>query len=109
MELATSGVIGLLFGVAFAWLILRSQACSLHTRLLLMEKELVATKADSTRLQQVQTELVASKARVESALESERKASNEKIDLMTRAGDELRNAFKALASDALKSNNLSFL
>jgi len=35
--------------------------------------------------------------------------SSEKIDLLNRAGEDLRNAFKAMASDALKSNNLSFL
>jgi DNA recombination protein RmuC len=54
-------------------------------------------------------EVVAGKARVESALESERKTSNEKVELVTRASEELRNAFKAMAADALKSNNLSFL
>ncbi|MFY9741232.1 MAG: DNA recombination protein RmuC, partial [Candidatus Sulfotelmatobacter sp.] len=47
--------------------------------------------------------------RLESVLESERKASIEKIELVTRAGEELQNAFKALAADALKSNNSSFL
>ncbi len=74
-----------------------------------MEKELTAGKADLARLQQAHIELVAGKARLESALESERKASNEKIELVTRASEELRNAFKVMASDALKSNNSSFL
>jgi DNA recombination protein RmuC len=74
-----------------------------------MEKELAVEKADLARLQQAYTELVAGKARLESALESERKTSNEKVELVTRASEELRNAFKAMASDALKSNNLSFL
>jgi DNA recombination protein RmuC len=75
----------------------------------LREKELEAEKASLARLQLAYTELVAGKARLESALESERKASSEKIELVTRASEELRNAFKAMASDALKSNNLSFL
>jgi DNA recombination protein RmuC len=74
-----------------------------------MEKELAVEKADLARLQQAYTELVAGKARLESALESERRTSNEKVELVTRASEELRNAFKAMASDALKSNNLSFL
>jgi DNA recombination protein RmuC len=78
-------------------------------RLSLMEKELTAGKADLARLLQAYTELVAAKARLESDLASERKSSNEKIELVTRASEELRNAFKAMASDALKSNNLSFL
>jgi DNA recombination protein RmuC len=109
MELGISGAIGLLFGTLLAWLALRSQRATLSTRLLLMQQELVATKSELARLQQAQTELISSRARLESALEAERKASDEKIKLLTRAGEELQNAFKALASDALKSNNLSFL
>jgi DNA recombination protein RmuC len=109
MEPGISGVIGLLFGSVIAWLVLRSRTATLNTRLSLMEKELTAEKADLARLQQAHTVLVAGKARVESALESERKTNDEKIELVTRASEELRNAFKAMASDALKSNNLSFL
>src|ERR1700704_2459125 len=109
MELVTSAVVGLLFGSVIAWLVLRTKAAASHARLSLMEKELTAAKADLARLQQVHTELVAGRARLESALELERKASNEKIELVTRASEELRNSFKALAADALKSNNQQFL
>jgi DNA recombination protein RmuC len=113
MELGISGVIGLLFGGLLAWLALRSRTAELSTRLSLMEKELTAAKADLARLLEDQRRLIESRARLESALESERKTSNEKIELLTRAGDraaeDLQNAFKALAADALKSNNSSFL
>ena len=109
MEPGVIGVIGLLFGSVLAWLVLRSRTATLNARLSLMEKELAAGKADLARLQQAHTELVASRARLESTLESERKTNDEKIELVTRASEELRNAFKAMASDALKSNNLSFL
>jgi DNA recombination protein RmuC len=109
MEPGVIGVIGLLFGSVIAWLAVRSRTAALMARLSLMEKELTAGKADLARLLQAQTELVAAKARLESTLESERKSSNEKMELVTRASEELRNAFKAMASDALKSNNLSFL
>src|SRR5712675_1824331 len=109
MELATSAVIGLLFGSVIAWLALRSKTATSNARLSLMEKELTAAKADLARLQQDHTELVAGKARLESALESERKASNEKIEIVTHASEDLRNSFKALAGEALKSNNQQFL
>src|SRR6202045_3269394 len=109
MELTTSAVVGLLFGSMIAWLVLRSKAAASNARLSLIEKELSTAKADLARLQQAHTELVAGKARLESALESERKTSNEKIELVTRASEELRNAFKAMAADALKSNNQQFL
>ncbi len=109
MEPGVTGVIGLLFGSLIAWLGLRSRGAALSVRLSLMEKELAAGKADLERLQRAHIELVAGKARAESALEAERKTSNEKIELVTRASEELRNAFKAMAADALKSNNSSFL
>jgi DNA recombination protein RmuC len=104
-----AGVIGLLFGSAIAWLALRGGSAALQARLSLMEKELNAGKADLSRLLQVQSELIADKATLQSTLDAERKASDEKIELLTRASEELRNAFKAMASDALKSNNSSFL
>jgi DNA recombination protein RmuC len=109
MEPGVIGVIGLLFGSLIAWLALRSRTAALSARLSLTEKELSGEKADLARLQQAHTDMVAGKARLESALEAERKTSNEKIELVTRASEELRNAFKAMAADALKSNNSSFL
>jgi len=109
MEPVAVGVIGLLFGSVIAWLALRSRSAGISARLSLREKELESEKACLARLQQAHTELVAGKAHLESALDSERKASNEKIELVTRASEDLRNAFKAMASDALKNNNSSFL
>ncbi|MGA7907385.1 MAG: DNA recombination protein RmuC [Candidatus Sulfotelmatobacter sp.] len=109
MELATSGVIGLLFGSVIAWLALRSRTAALSARLSLTEKELTAEKAELAQVSEAREELIADCARLESALQAERKASNEKVELVTRAGENLQNAFKVMASDALKSNNLSFL
>jgi DNA recombination protein RmuC len=113
MELGISGVIGLLFGTVLAWLALRSRTASLAAQLSLREKELEVAKADLSRLLGDQRGLVESRARLESALESERKTSTEKIELLTKAreqaSEDLQNAFKALAADALKSNNSSFL
>jgi DNA recombination protein RmuC len=109
MELATSVALGLLFGSVIAWLALRSSSAALRSRLSLTEKELATSRAELARLQAAHNELVAGKARAESALDAERKASTEKIELLTQAGEKLQNAFKALAADALKSNNRSFL
>ena len=113
MELGISGVIGLLFGSVLAWLALRSRSARLEAQLSLREKELAAGKADLARLLEDQRTLLETRARLQSALELERKASNEKVELLTaaneRAAEDLQNAFKALASDALKSNNSTFL
>ena len=109
IELGISGAIGLLFGGLLAWLALRSRTAALQARLSLTEKELAGAKADTVRLLEAQKSLVEGRGRLEAALELERKASTEKIELLTRAGEDLQNAFKALAADALKSNNQSFL
>ena len=69
MEPVVVGVIGLLFGSVIAALVLRSRSAGISARLSLREKELEAEKASLARLQQAHTELVAGKARVESALE----------------------------------------
>ncbi len=109
MELALGAILGLLFGWAFTWLVMRSRTSALETHSALMQKELLAAKSDVERLLRDEKELVAGRARLEAALESERKGGAEKIELLTQAGEDLQNAFKALAADALKSNNLSFL
>src|SRR5271166_768939 len=109
MELGISGAIGLLFGSLVAWLLLRSRTAALQARLSLTEKELAGAKTDLARLLADQRDLVESRARLESALDSERKTSTEKIELLSRTGEDLQNAFKALAADALKSNNSSFI
>ncbi len=113
IDLGISGVVGLLIGGLLAWLVLLSRTATLHARLSLTEKELIEANSDLARLLLDQRELVESRARLESALASERKTSNEKIELLIRAGDraavDLQNAFKALAADALKTNNSSFL
>jgi DNA recombination protein RmuC len=107
------GIIGLLFGGLLAWLALRSRTAALQARLSLTQNELAGVKADLARLSEDQRDLIESRARLESALESERKSSTEKIELLAKSGDraatDLQNAFKALAADALKSNNSSFL
>ena len=83
MELVISAVLGLVFGGLLAWLVLRSRTAGLQARWSLTEKELAAAKADMARLLLEQRQLVESRARLESALESERKTGHEKIELLT--------------------------
>lgn len=109
MELAIGGILGLLFGGVVSWFALGSRTAATQARLLLMEKELATARAELARLLEEQKHLVAGRARLEAALELERKAGAEKLQLLNRAGEDLQNAFKALAADALKSNNSSFL
>jgi len=61
------------------WLALRSKAAASNARLFLDGKGLTAAKADLARLQQAHTELVAGKARLESALDRNGRPASEKI------------------------------
>jgi DNA recombination protein RmuC len=109
IELLTAVVLGAFFGSALAWLALRSRFASADVRLSLSEKGLTAARTDFAKLQEANSRLREQAAGLDSTLQHERKSSAEKLDLINRATDELREAFQALASDALKSNNQSFL
>lgn len=113
MDFAIASIVGLLIGSVMTWLALRSRNASQQARLSLIEKELTSAKADVAKFLDEQRTLIESRARLESALDSERKTSSEKIELLSKASDrsaqELQNAFKALAADALQSNSSSFL
>jgi DNA recombination protein RmuC len=105
----TAVLLGVLFGSALAWFWLRARNAARDARLALTEKDLRATREDLARQQEAQSRLRERAAGLQSTLEHERKSSVEKLDLIDRASEELREAFQALASEALKSNNQSFL
>ncbi len=113
METILIGALGLGVGSLLVWLVLRSSAAAVEARLMFSEQELAGAKAEVARLSEELQQLVAARARLEAALEAERKTNSEKIELLTtandRAAEDLQNAFKALAADALKSNSTSFL
>ena len=85
-------VFGLLLA-AGVWIVMRAQ----HGR------EIVVVRSQLT------AELAATRARAETELAAERRASAEKLSLLKDAETNLREAFSALSSDALRQNNQSFL
>jgi DNA recombination protein RmuC len=109
IEPLTTVILGAVFGSALAWLGLRSRYAAAHVRLSLLEKDLAAARNELIRQQENSAKLREHAAALESTLQHERKSASEKLDLLDRATDELREAFQALASDALKNNNQSFL
>ena len=108
MEQAISGAIGLVFGGLFAWLALRSLQATAQARLALLEKELEAAEDDLKRLLAEQREWIAQRASLEASIQSERRANTEKMELLTRAGADLQNAFKALERSPLNARPLSY-
>ena len=102
-------LVGAAFGIALAWLGLRLRSAGTEARLSLIEKDLATARGEAVRQQEANSRLREQSAALESTLQHERQSAAEKLDLINRATDELREAFQALASDALKSNNQSFL
>ncbi len=105
----TAVLLGVLFGSALAWFWLRARNAARDARLAMTEKDLRSAREDLARQQEAQSRLREQAAGLQSTLEHERKSSVEKLDLIDRASEELREAFQSLASEALKSNNQSFL
>ncbi len=106
-------VLALLIGAAggglVAWLVSRSRAVALgescgdlRTRLAAAERE---RDARGDQLRQSERDLV----ELQTSLDHEKRTFGEKIALLEQAKGELATSFKALCSDALKSNNTSFL
>jgi DNA recombination protein RmuC len=102
-------LIGAVVGAALAWLYQKSSSAALQERARMQEKDLLylrsQVEARSRETQRAESEV----AGLHATLEQERKAAAEKLTLITRASEELKNAFDALASKALQSNNESFL
>ena len=102
-------LVGAAAGLVVSWLLLRPNAAVLNTRLSLLQQELNAARAESARSAQLNSQLNAGMAKLETAVAMERKASEEKIALLTTMTDELQQSFQALSAEALKNNNQAFL
>jgi DNA recombination protein RmuC len=109
MDLLISALVAGLIGMAFAWLLMRSRTAALEARMSLTREELVTTEAELDGQRKSNAEAGQRLAGLQASLEYERRSAEEKLALVDRASQELRQAFHALAADALNSNNQSFL
>jgi DNA recombination protein RmuC len=134
MDLVLSLVLlmaGCLLGGGLTWLLLQGRAAQ-TTRLVRMEGEAEratlaerlrgregevlelrrALEAERSRARQLQDACTGLEVRLSSHLASaaeERRAMEEKLELLTEARDELAQSFKALSADALRMNSQAFL
>jgi DNA recombination protein RmuC len=113
--LATAIVAAILAGLG-TWLVLRTRTAMLQERLAARDLKIaeLESRLDAEMAQRAgaQAELVQTQqefAKLETRSEEERKASTEKLNLINETQVKLSDAFKALSSEALKSNNESFL
>ncbi len=109
METALLVVAGVVGGAVFTWLFLRSRAAAVQERLSLAERDLSTTVAELRNQNEANARLRETMAATQSRLDTERKAADEKLGVLNRATEELREAFQALSAEALKSNNRAFL
>ena len=100
---------GVVIGAAVAWLAARSKSAALAERKSELENELVSIRTQLAQQQAENSALLAGKAAVEATLESERRGTEEKLQLLTNAGEQMKAQFQALAAAALESSNASFL
>jgi DNA recombination protein RmuC len=87
----------------------RSTAETRNERIPQLEEELKAERARKTELEELLSKERSRVSSLNTQLEEERKAAEEKLALVNEAQVKLKESFQALASEALKSNNQSFL
>jgi DNA recombination protein RmuC len=87
----------------------RSTAEERNSRLPQLELALKAKDDAMAQLQGENTDLKTKLSELETRIEEERKGAEERLSLLNEAQQKLSDAFKALSSEALKSNNQSFL
>src|ERR671937_3084644 len=92
-------ILGTVCGALVAWIGLRARAAALKSRLAFYENELTISKTQLTNHQEASAKLRETVARLESTLSHEKSASQEKLALVDRATEELREAFQALAAE----------
>jgi DNA recombination protein RmuC len=98
-----------LLGSLLTWLISRTKLAVLAERTSVLEQALGGAQKALEGERATVSDLRTQVTRLESTLVDERRASEEKLQLVSRASDELPRTFQSLAADALRSNNESFL
>jgi DNA recombination protein RmuC len=96
-------------GSVAAWLVLRTRAAVLREQASTLGQTLAAAQEELKTANFANSNLRAEVAGLKSTLQGERESGAEKLKLLNSASAELRQAFQALAADALSSNNESFL
>ncbi len=95
--------------ILIVWRASGTRTAGLSRMLARAEEEKAEVQATLADAQEKNAALNADLARLESDLAHEKKSAGEKIDLLRRAAEDMRESFGAMSADALKNNNSSFL
>lgn len=109
LSIPVLAIISAVLGGVVAWLVLRTRSAVLREQVSTLEQTSTAAREELRAANSNNSDLKAEVAGLNSTLQEERKTGAEKLQLLSSASEELRTAFQALAADALKSNNESFL
>ncbi|TVM04175.1 MAG: DNA recombination protein RmuC [Candidatus Brocadia sp. WS118] len=107
--LSIAVVASILVGTVITWLLCRIRIATLNEQCIATQQELSSARADLDQKNETIFQLNRVMVRLETTLEHERKTSHEKLGILNDATTKLGDAFKALSSEALRSNNQSFL
>jgi len=109
LSILAIAMISAVLGGVVAWLVLQTRSAVLREQVSTLERTLTAVQEELRTANAANADLRAQVAGLDSTLKEERKTGAEKLQLLNSALAELRPAFQALAADALRSNNESFL
>lgn len=109
LSILALAIISAVLGAVVTWLVLRTRSAVLREQVSTLEQTLTAVREELRTANSNNSDLRAEVAGLNSTLQEERKTGAEKLQLLNSASAELRPAFQALAADALRSNNESFL
>ena len=101
--------IGCLLGFLVAFLVYRSRARIFESLAQTRERDLAAARLEFNAVNEEKSAAKARVASLETALSLERAAQEKNLAVVAQAKQEFREAFGALAADALRNNNSSFL
>lgn len=102
-------LLGGALGFLISWLLRRSDSAVLRTKVSAAQNELTLARAELNKIVQQNSQLNSTAAKLEATLAHERKAHEEKLQLLNHATEQLTHTFESLAANALKSNNNAFL
>lgn len=102
-------VTGVLVGAVITWLLCRVRIATLNEHYIATQQDMAHARADLDLKNGTISQLNQVIVRLETTLEHERKTAYEKLNILNDATLKLGDAFKALSSEALRSNNQSFL